>query len=273
MKTGTKIKLAVLLAKTEHLAAKWKGSIKDYLGFFKNKQTDFRGEKKTYVAKDNTVDDSSRRGNKLVVTTVKEKLDYLKDTNAEYINALFSQEATNAAGSAKAELVVDGKSFGTYSSLELLRLKSMIENGELEQMYAAIPVRNDDEEWKVTEEDQYKNRKVIYESNKSTGVAKTTVKENYILTDPNLSSLKDTSSYKAVVAQKDTIMELGDFTHQKFSGEWSHRERAELLGRRSKLLTAVIEALKTANDVEVVESQMTANKLFDYLHEGKLEDK
>jgi len=268
--TTAKIKLAVLLAKTEHLAAKFKGSIKDYLGFFKNKQADFKGEKKTYVAKDNTVDEPSRRGNKLVVTTVKEKLDYLKETNAEYINALFAQEATNAAGVAKAELTVDGKSFGTFSSLELLRMKSMIENGEVEQMYAAIPVRNDDEEWNKTEEDQYKNRSVIYESNKSTGVAKTTVKESYILLDPNTSSLKDGSGYKSVVAQKDTVMELGDFTHQKFSGEWSHRERAELLGRRSKLLTAVIEALKTANDVEAIESQMTADKLFDYLHEGKI---
>ena len=268
MKTD-KIKLSVLLAKTEHLAAKFKGSIKDYLSFFKNKQTDFKGEKKTYVPKPNTVDETNRRGNKLVVTTVKEKLDYLKDTNKEYIDALFAQEATNAAGTAKAELTVDGKSFGTYSSLELLRMKSMIENGEIEQMYAAIPVRNDDEEWKKTSDEQYKNRD-IYESNKSEGIVKTTVKEPFILTDPNISSLKDTSSYKAVTAQRDTILELGDFTHQKYSGEWSHRERAELLGRRSKLLTAVIEALKTANDVEAVESQMTADKLFDYLHEGKI---
>lgn len=270
MKTE-KIKLSVLLAKTEHLAAKWKGSIKDYLAFFKNKQTDFKGEKKTYVAKANTVDEPNRRGNKLVVTTVKEKLDYLRETNKEYIDALFAQEATNAAGLAKAELIVEGKSFGMFSSLELLRLKSMIENGELEQMYAAIPVRNDDEEWSKTSEEQYKNRE-IYESKKSEGIVKTTVKEPFILPDPNLAGMKDTSSYKAVTAQRDTILELGDYTHQKYSGEWSHRERAELLGRRSKLLTAVIEALKKSNDVEAVESQMTADKLFNYLHEGKIND-
>ena len=53
---------------------------------------------------------------------------------------------------------------------------------------------------------------------------------------------------------------------------WSHRERAELLRRRTKLLTAVIEALKEANDVEAIESNMTAEKLFGYLHKGVINE-
>jgi len=265
--TTTKIKLAILLAKTEHLVAPFKKAIKDYAQFFKNKQGEFTGEKKTYDANSGTVDYPSERGNTIVVTTVDEKLKWFEESNAEYINALFSQEATNAAGVAKAELKVEGKSLGMYSSLELLRMKSMIENGELEQMYANIPVRKDDEIWNPTTEEQYKDRK-IFEGVKLEGDKKTTVKEPFILNDPNMSSLKDTSSYKAQVAQRDTVMILGKFTHQKFSGEWSHRERAELLRRRTKLLTAVIEALKVSNDVEAMESQMTATKLFDYLHRG-----
>lgn len=266
MKTA-KIKLAVLLAKTEHLVAPFKKAIKDYASFFKNKQGEFNGEKKTYEANSGTEDFPSERGNTIVVTTVDEKLKWLEDNSKEYIDALFAQEATNAAGLAKAELKVEGKSLGTYSSLELLRLKSMLENGELEQMYAAIPVRNDDEEWKETTEEQYKER-AIFEGVKLSGDKKTTLKEDYILHDPNLDRLKDTSGYKAVVAKKDTIVVLGKFTRQKFTGMWSHRQRAELLRRRTVLLTAVIEALKEANDVEAVESQMTAVKLFGYLHKG-----
>ena len=262
-------KLSILLAKTDHLSATFRSSIKDYLSYFKNSKSAFKGEKKTYTPKDDTVDEPSRRGNKMVVTTVKEKLDWLKETNSDYIDSLFSQEATNAAGKAKAELVVGDINFGTFSSLELLRLKTILENGELEQMYSNIPVRNDDEEWNKTSEDQYKNRD-IYEGKKVEGTAKTTEKENYILTDPNISQMKDTGSYKPQVAQKTTIIELGEFSTQKFSGEYSHRERAELLKRRSNLLTAVIQALKVANDVDAVDSQMTANKLFGYLHEGKI---
>ena len=193
----------------------------------------------------------------------------MKDTNTEYINSLFSQEATNASGIAKSTLTVDGVEFGEYSSLELLRLKSLIENGDLEQMYGNIPVRADDEEWITTSEDQYAKRE-IFEGKKQEGIKKSVTKENYILSDPNIKDLKDSSSYKPQTATKDTIIDLGDYSYQKFSGEWSHRERAELLRRRTKLLSAVIEALKIANEAEVVESNMNADKLFGYLHTGKI---
>ena len=122
-----KTKLNILLAKTDHLANSYKSSIKDYIQFFKDKQSAFKGEKKTYEAKPGTIDIPSERGNKMVVTTVSEKLDWLKETNTEFINSLFSQEATNAAGVAKASLTVDGVEFGEFSSLELLRLKSILE--------------------------------------------------------------------------------------------------------------------------------------------------
>lgn len=264
-----KLKLNTLLAKTDHLATSYKNSIKDYIGFFKDKQSAFKGEKKTYDPKSGTIDIPSERGNKMVVTTVKEKLDWLKETNTEYVNALFSQEATNANGLAKAKLSIDGIEFGDFSSLELLRLKSLIENGELEQMYANIPVRADDEEWNKTNEDQYRERE-IFEGKKQEGVKKSITKESYIISDPNIKELKDSSSYKPQVASKDTIIELGDYSYQKFSGEWSHRERAELLRRRTKLLSAVIEALKIANEAEVINSNMTADKLFNFLHTGKI---
>jgi hypothetical protein len=264
-----KLKLNTVLGKTEHLSQPFKQSIKDYTQFFKDKQTAFRGEKKTYDPKNGTVDIPSERGNKLVVTTVKEKLDWLKETNKEYIDLLFSQEATNASGKAKATLTVDGIEFGEFSSLELLRLKSVIENGELEQMYSNIPVRNDDEEWTATTEEMYQG-KDIFENKKQTGTKKSIVKESYVMMDPNVKDLKDSSSYKAPIGSKDTVMELGDYTYQKFTGEISHRERAELLRRRSKFLSAVIEALKVSNETEVVESNMTADKLFNYLHTGKI---
>lgn len=267
----TKLKLNTILAKTDQLASSYKSSIKDYLTFFKDKQSAFRGEKKTYNPKSGTMDVPSERGNKNVVTTVNEKLDWLTETNENYINYLFSQEATNAAGVAKATLKVGEVTFGEFSSLELLRLKSLIENGELEQMYANIPVRADDEDWTATTEDQYKNRKSIFESNKQEGTKKSITKENYILNDPNIKELKDSSSYKPVMGTKDTVIELGDYSYQKFSGEWSHRERAELLRRRTALLSAVIEALKVSNEVEVVESPMTAKKLFGFLHTGNIE--
>lgn len=262
------IKLNVLLAKTDHLGASFRKMTEDYVKFFKSKQSEFRGEKKTYNPREGTIDVPSYRKNELVVTTVDEKLDWIEETSADYIDALFSQEATNASGLAKAELLVDGISFGKLSSLELLRLKTIIETGTFDEMYKTIPVRNDDELWKESTDEMYEDRS-IYESELQRGENKSTTKDQYILPDPNIQFVKD-GTYTPQVASKDTIIVLGDYTYQKFTGEWSHRQRADLLKRKTKLLTAIIEALKRSNEVEAISSEITAKKLFGYLHRGKL---
>lgn len=264
------VKLNVLLAKTDHLAASYKKGVVEYLKFFKDKQGAFKGERKTYAPKDNTIDLPSERKNELIVTTVNEKLDYLVEASAEYIDSLFAQERTNALGIAQVDLVVDGIKFGSYTSLELLRLKSILESNDLENMYANIPVRSDSEIWNPSKNEMYSSREGIFETELVKGVKKSTTKESYIIQDPNLDKLGDGTKYTPTVATKDTIIDLGDFTYQKFSGEYTHRERAEILRRRTKLLSAVIEALKEANDVESVPSDMTAKKLFGYLHTGAI---
>lgn len=261
-------KLNVLLAKTDHLASVFKKGIEDYVKFFKSSQGAFKGGKKTYEPRSNTIDQPNERENKLVVTTVEEKLNYLQETSSEYIDALFSQEKTNASGIARAKLIVDGIIFGEFTSMELLRLKSLLEGGTLKEMYENIPVRNDDESWVKTSNDMYAKRN-IYESSLRIGVSKSIMKESYILSDPNIGK-GDSTKYTPQIATKDTIIELGDYTYQKFSGEASHLERANILARRSKLLTAVIETLKIANDVEAIPSEMTAEKIFNYLHKGSL---
>jgi len=269
MATTTKKKLNVLLAITDHLAGQFKNLVDDYNKFFRQHQGAFKGERKTYTPNPDTVDDPTARGIRLIQTTVDEKITYLEENTGEYINALFSQEATNASGAAKAELKVDGRSFGTFSSLELLRLKSLVEGGSFKSVYENIPVRNDDELWTKADDQAYSGRTGVYASTLIEGSKKTTVKDSYILDDPNIGKLEG-GKYTPQVASKDTTVELGKFTHQKFSGEWSHRQRAELLSRKDKFLTAVVEALKLANEAETVESDMTSTKLFNYLHRGEL---
>ena len=262
-------KMNVLLAKTDHLASSFKKGISEYGKFFREKQGAFKGEKKTYTAKDGTIDLPNERKNENVVTTVDEKLDYLVDTSKDYINALFSQEKTNAQSGVSVPLVVDGIEFGNFSALELLRLKSLLESGDIESMYSNIPVRPDNENWVPTTNDLYTGRQ-IFESELVTGTKKSTQKESYILPDPNIEKLGKDAKYTPQIASKDTIIDLGNYTFQKFSGEYTHRQRAEILKRRTKILTATIEALKTINDTESISSDMTASKLFGYLHSGTI---
>lgn len=257
-----KVKLNVLLAKTDSLAPQFKGALNDFSRFFAKSQGAFRGEKRTYDPKEGTIDQPTMRGNTLVQTTVDEKFDWFRENSKEYIDALFSQEKTNSSGIAKAELIVDGESWGEFTSLELLRLKSVVESSQLHTMLENIPVRSDAEEWAKSSNEMYSDR-AIFESPLNKGVAKTTEKEDYILKDPNVDS--SSPNYTPVVAHKTTTLELGDYTQQKFSGEWSQRQKAQALKRRSVLMTAIIEALKTCNDVEAVPSEITSDKIFGYL--------
>lgn len=255
-------KLNVLLAKTDSLAPYYRGMIGDFAKFFNKSQGAFLGEQRTYTSKPDTVDEPNKRGTVVVQTTVDEKLDWFKNNSKEYLDALFSQEKTNASGSAVAELVVSGKSWGEFTSLELLRLKSTIEAKQLHIMLESIPVRSDAEIWEESDNERYTNR-TIFETELVKGVNRTTEKEDYILSDPNVTP--ESPNYKPQVAHKTTTIELGDYTTQKFSGEWSQRQRAEVLQRRAVLITAIIEALKKCNEVEVVKSELNSDKIFGYL--------
>jgi hypothetical protein len=264
------IKLNVLLALTDQLRVKYKNMIADYTKFFSKSQGDFKGSKRTYTPRDGVIDDPSKRGFINIVTTVDEKIDYFIQESKGFIDALFSQEKTNASNIAKAHLVVNGENWGEYTSLELLRLKSILEAsdlGNIENLLINIPVRSDNEIWKETADSDYESRSV-FETEKISGVSKTTIKEEYILVDPNLKNVK-ADNYTPVKSMKDHVHELGDYTIQKFSGEWSHRQRSLALKRRGELLTAITIALKEANEVDSVESALTAKKVFEYIFYGK----
>lgn len=259
-------KLNVLLAKTDTLATEFKNLINNYGKFFSKSQGAFLGEKRTYVAKEGTIDEPNRRGNVAIQTTMAEKITYFIGTSSDYINSLFSQEKTNSSGVASSELIVDDKNWGIYTSLELLRLKGLLENSSLGAMISTIPVRSDAEQWDKCSQEAYTGRDV-FESPIIEGTNITSVKEDYILKDPNVDNTSP--NYNAVVAQKTTVMELGEYSVQKFSGQWSQRQKADALRRRSIFHVAVIEALKRCNDVETVKSDLTSEKIFGYIFDGQ----
>lgn len=257
-------KMNTLLAVTAGGQSGFKAALKDFYEFFKRGQGAFIGEKKTYEAADDTVDDPSKRGNTLVQTTVDEKLQWLKVGQAEALNEVFTVEKANA-NNITAELVVNEKSWGELTTLELLRLKGVLEDTTLSSMLSVIPVRSDSEEWATTSAEQYKGRNGIFESPLMTGESKTTDKETYILTDPNIAKLKDGVVYTPLTASKNTVRVLGISTHQRFTGEWSQRQKAELIRKRNVLYKAVIETLKVANDTEVMQESKLGTQLLDYL--------
>lgn len=257
------MKLNALLAQVEHGRSSYSGLLRDYAGFLSNKQGAFRGEKNTYEAREGFADDSSKRNTTIVQTTVREKFEWFMENATPFINNLFSVEATNSLGAKRVPLVVDGVDFGNLSALELMRLKDILTNSDLDKMFNSIPVRSDGEVWRPCTSNDYEGRE-IFETEMQKGVTKTTTKYQEILVDPNLSKI-DPSRYTPVVTTREKQEEIGDYTRQRFSGEWTQRQKAELLKRKSNLLAAVIVALKEVNDTEQVESELKGESLLDYI--------
>lgn len=256
-----------MLAKVDHSTASISKLIADYAAFFKNKQGMFRGHKKTYVPRDGYFEDPSKMGTIIVATTVDEKLDWFNEQFKEWMKEVFSIEATNARGANTVELKVGGRSFGKLTALDLMRLKGILTNKDLETVFNNIPVRSDSEVWKPTQDAEYEGRRV-YETDIIKGVTRTTETEEFILKDPNLDPEKLPANYQAKVSMKKKTVETGDYTQQQFTGEWTQRERAELLRRRSELLEAVIEALKVVNEEPAQAPNLDIDGFIDYICKG-----
>jgi hypothetical protein len=261
------IKLSVLLARADHSSKQFSALLSDYLVTFKTKQGIFRGIKKQYTPETGQEDQPSLSGNIEVQSTVKDYLQWFVDTVEEFVNHRFSIEATNATGP-KAELKAEEMSFGLYSTAELLRLADFLNSPELNKMYQELPVRSDTASWRPSL-DKDLAKKGIHETEPRELQNKTTIKGSRILLDPNLVNLKGNQNYIPQVVPDDQSVLLGKQKIQDFTGEISHRERAEILRRLTSLKAAVKEALTIANDAPAVESAMTAKKLFGYLHTGK----
>lgn len=258
------MKLNVLLAKTEHFAKTYSAMVRDYIDFFAKGKSAFIGKFQSYTPEDGTLDEPGENINQVVSTTVAEKLTWFEENAEPYINHLFKQEATNAAG-VYINLKVEGEDWGKVSTLELLRLKTLLENPDLQKMYETLPVRSDTELWNKSAHTAYVGRDV-FELPVHTTSKNTLLKTTIILADPNLEKLGNGAKYTPVTAEVTTPKKLGTIISQRFTGETSHRFRATVLKRKSVLYDAVITALKEANEAEAVNSAITANKIFSFLH-------
>lgn len=261
-------KMNTLLAKVEHGSSRFSKMVGDYLAFFKGKQGAFAGIKKTHVPREGYTEDKSYVANTKVITTVDEKFEWFEQQALPFLRELFAVEATNSRGANTVELVVDGMSFGHLTALDLMRLKTLLTKKEWVEMYENIPVRSDAEVWEPCSDSEYDGRE-IFQTPLVKGITRTTESEEVILKDPNINPDKLPANYNARTTIKKKTVETGDYTMQNFTGAWTQRKKAELLRRRSKLLAAVVEALKEVNDVVAEEPNLDVNALVTYLHNGK----
>lgn len=145
-----------------------------------------------------------------------------------------------------------------------MRLKSLLSSREFKALLENIPVREDNKVWNPTQNVIYKDREV-YETPLISGVSKTTEKEEVILKDPNLDPSHLPNNYNAKTTIRSKVVEIGDYTIQNFSGEWTQEQKAKALRRLSGLYGAVISALKEVNDMETLPPNVHVESLTSYI--------
>lgn len=252
--------LAVALGLREKTEKDFANMLTDMHGKFKNSQGLFQGFRYDFKPFDGHPDQPEQRKTQMVSSTVEEQLDWLKQYSKEYLDIRFSIEKTNAQG-VTAPLVVEGVKWGDYTSLELLSLRTWLEN-KLRGVIQIIPIRPDGTKWVKSTDPEYDGREV-FEDITFTGRTKTTIKRTVVVDDP-MQTANPNIVRQPVTQTIDTPTETGEFSKQHFTGAWTNRQRAQLEVTLNTLHKAVVEAMETANGTQLVESDL-GDKVLGYL--------
>jgi len=251
-------KLAISLGLREKLEKDFQNMISDMISKFKKKQGLFQGVRNTFVALEGHPDIPEQRKTVIVGSTVREQLNWFKQYTKDYFDTVLSIEKTNAGG-VMGELVVNGTSWGTYSTLELLRLKGILD-GKLRAMKDDLPIRSEGVLWEKTMDPVYDGREV-YETEPDEGFTKTTLKRTIIVEDPHI---KDTPGRPPVTQNIDTPVNTGKYSRQDFSGAITNRQKADFEVNFNHLYKGVVAALEDANSAPLIESDL-GDKVLGYL--------
>ncbi len=222
---------------------------------FTKKDDHFEGLVKVYEAFND--DDATRTNNtdrKELVTTVADKLNYVKKAMSKGINAQISKEETNSSGNAKEVLRVGDVTFGELSATSLLSLEKEIVN--IRKMYATIPTLDPAKHWQRDEDEEGMRFKT--EPQKT---FRTSKDSDWVIVAPA------TKEFPAQVKQVTKDTTVGNYLVTYTSGKITPLMKSQLLERVDDLLLAVKSARSKANQAEVVRSYV-GSSIFEYINKG-----
>lgn len=191
---------------------------------------------------------------KEIVYTVKDFLAPHLEIVITAIDANISKEETNASNVAKAELIVDGTNFGTFSATALLALETHL--NKLLEMYASIPVLDQTKKWNFDEQ---------------TGVYKTDLEVKF----RNIKRPKVVVKYEATEqhpAQTELLYldyQIGKYETTYFSGKVTTVQKVKILKRLEALIEQVKIARSKANGAEVKNIQL-GQQIVNFIHKDIL---
>lgn len=174
---------------------------------------------------------------KLVVTTVDEKLDYVFEHVVKYYDALIQKEATN--GLAKADLIVNGKVLAKdVPATMLLGLETRLK--QIRALCAAAPTLPPAVRWEL---DPNTGKGIFRSPPATTFKTEKTVKHKVLV--------EATKEHKAEIEKWNEDVPVARVDTIQFSGMWTVHYKAEVLDRIEQLMVGVKQSRQRANIVEV----------------------
>ncbi|MEO0340239.1 MAG: hypothetical protein AAF242_13640, partial [Bacteroidota bacterium] len=119
---------------------------------FSKNPTSFDGMIKKYVSTEENAEQIPDETKEMVSSVKKTLAEALKPIIIS-MDATLSKEETNASGVAKAELIIDEKSFGTFSATALLALESQL--SKVLDLYKSIPTLDTTQKWEFDEQNDF----------------------------------------------------------------------------------------------------------------------
>jgi|PlaIllAssembly_1097288.scaffolds.fasta_scaffold78093_3 hypothetical protein len=222
---------------------------------FSKKQDHFLGnyKKLSMFNEARKAEEEGFKEQKEIVTTVQDKLDYVGEGLARYVDVVAQKEATNQV--AKADLVLpDGSVLAKDLPATLLLA---LENKLLQwrSMYEAIPTLSPGVHW-VPDEEKGKN---IFRAETDLVRHKTEkVLQTRVIFNP---TDKQAGQYEKWMED----VPVGQYEETRWSSMISPARKSELLGRIDVLIGAVKQARMRANTAEIVKLEIGA-KIVAYIN-------
>ncbi|TAF67023.1 MAG: hypothetical protein EAZ55_04995 [Cytophagales bacterium] len=242
-------KLHELLAVEQDRKHKATQAIGEAVNTFTKKDPFFDGMIKKYVALE---EDSEQIPDetKEMVTTVKEKIESLREVVVTGIDATISKEETNASGVPKAELVVGDTNFGTFSATSLLALETQV--SKLRELYQSIPILDQTKKW------IFDNQKNVYKTEEE-------VKFRSVKRPKVIVKYEATKEHPAQTELLYLDFQVGKYETTYFSGKISATQKTTLIKKIDDLLEAIKVARSKANNVEVNNTKI-GDKILDFIN-------
>lgn len=187
---------------------------------------------------------------KEMVTTVFDKLGYVKDSIVPAIDAQVSKEETNSSGTVKAELIVGGARMGEWSAQSLLAIEAFLI--KIRDVFNSVPTLDPVKRWEIDPA-----RSSVYQTPEYS-TYRTEKKYKVITLAPA------TKEHPAQTQLANIDQQVGTMKTTYSSGRITPKQKSEYLGRIDEFIIAVKSTRSRANQADVINKKI-GKQIFGFI--------